>query len=271
MPSKRARRVIAAVASEETSRGAEPGFFQLPPYWEERPEMWFNQAEGLMRGLGITDPLYQAVLVQTALTRPQQEAVAHILEQSPQPPDVFQQLRAELTRIHGKSEWRRMGELFALPPLGDQRPGELLVQMKRLRPEDQDLWFRWQFFSRLPEWAQRQLAGHNGSVEELAARAEELLQKAPVAVPVAAAPEAEVVAAACNLTPRRPGPKKGGSAARKRRQSDEPNTGGQGTPGSGSAAETDPTPWERAGMCRSHWDYGDQATECNQPCDRSEN
>ena len=140
--------------------------------------MWFNQAEGLMRGLGITDPLYQAVLVQTALTRPQQEAVAHILEQSPPPPDVFQQLRAELTRIHGKSEWRRMGELFALPPLGDQRPGELLVQMKRLRPEDQDLWFRWQFFSRLPEWAQRQLAGHNGSVEELAARAEELLQKA---------------------------------------------------------------------------------------------
>jgi hypothetical protein len=85
-----------------------------------------EEAEGLMRGLGITDPLYQAVLVQTALTRPQQEAVAHILEQSPQPPDVFQQLRAELTRIHGKSEWRRMGELFTLPPLGDQRPGELL-------------------------------------------------------------------------------------------------------------------------------------------------
>ena len=44
--------------------------------------MWFNQAEGLMRGRRITDPLYQAVLVQTALTRPQQEAVAYILEQS---------------------------------------------------------------------------------------------------------------------------------------------------------------------------------------------
>jgi len=56
---------------------------------------------------------------------------------------MFSQLQAELTRINGKSEWRRMGVLFALPPLGDQRPGELLVQMKRLQPEDKDLWFRW--------------------------------------------------------------------------------------------------------------------------------
>jgi len=62
MPSKGVRRVIAEVASKETSRGAEPGFFQLPPYWEERPEMWFNQAEGLMRGRGITDRLYQFYL-----------------------------------------------------------------------------------------------------------------------------------------------------------------------------------------------------------------
>ena len=89
---------------------------------------------GADAGGKITDPIYQAVLVQTALTRPQQEAVAHILEVSPPPSDVFQQLRAELIRIHGKSEWKRMGELFALPPLGGQRPGELLMQMKRLRP-----------------------------------------------------------------------------------------------------------------------------------------
>ncbi len=151
----------------------------VTPYWEDRPELWFDQAEGLMRGRKITDPIYQAVLVQTALTRPQQEAVAHILELSPPPSDVFQQLRAELIRIHGKSEWKRMGELFALPPLGGQRPGELLMQMKRLRPSEADLWFRWQFFSRLPAWMQRQLAEDAGTVEQLAARAEDLMQKAP--------------------------------------------------------------------------------------------
>jgi hypothetical protein len=122
MPPKRAAWRVAAVASKGDHQGSDPGSFQLPPYWEDRPELWFNQAEGLMRGLKITDPIYQAVLVQTALTRPQQEAVAHILELSPLPSNVFQQLRAELIRIHGKREWRRLGELFALPPLGGQRP-----------------------------------------------------------------------------------------------------------------------------------------------------
>jgi hypothetical protein len=88
-------------------------------------------------------------------------------------------LRAELIRLHGKSEWRWLGELFALLPLGGQRPGELLMQMKQLHPMEADLWFRWQFFSRLPAWIQRQLAEDAGTVEQLATRAEDLLQKAP--------------------------------------------------------------------------------------------
>jgi len=205
MPPKRAPRRVAAVASDGDRQGSDPGSFQLPPYWEDRPELWFNQAEGLMRGRKITDPIYQAVLVQTALTRPQQEAVAHILELSPPPSDVFQQLRAELIRIHGKSEWKRMGELFALPPLGGQRPGELLMQMKRLRPSEADLWFRWQFFSRLPAWMQRQLAEDAGTVEQLAARAEDLMQKAPEVAAVAAVPT-EVVAAAHVPQPKKLGP-----------------------------------------------------------------
>jgi len=62
-----------------------------------------------------------------ALTRPQQEAVEHILELLPPPSDVFQQLKAELTRIHRKSKLKRVGKLFALLPLSGQWPGELLV------------------------------------------------------------------------------------------------------------------------------------------------
>ena len=50
---------------------------------------------------------------------------------------------------------------MALPHIGGQRPRELMAHMKWLRLADEDLWFRWQFFSHLPEWAQRQLARHN--------------------------------------------------------------------------------------------------------------
>jgi hypothetical protein len=81
------------------------------------------------------------------------------------------------------------------------------MQMKRLRPKEADLWFRWQFFSRLPAWIQRQLAEDAGTVEQLATRAEDLLQKAPEAATVAAVPT-EVVAAAHVLQPKKQWPKK---------------------------------------------------------------
>jgi len=89
---------------------------------------------------------------------------------------VFQQLRAELIRIHRESEWKRMGKLFALLPLGTQRPRELLMQMKRLCQTEGDLWILWQFFSHLPAWMQRQLAEDARTVEQLAYRAEDLHQ-----------------------------------------------------------------------------------------------
>ena len=59
-----------------------------------------------MRGHKITDSFYQSVLVRMALTRPQQEAVEHILEQKPPPSDALNQLKAEVIRLHGKSEWK---------------------------------------------------------------------------------------------------------------------------------------------------------------------
>ena len=61
--------------------------------------------------------------------------------------------KQQLTRIHQKSEWCMIvGELFALPPLLGGLSIELLANMEQLRPKQKDLWFRWQFVSRLPEW-----------------------------------------------------------------------------------------------------------------------
>ena len=46
MSPKRAARRVAEVASEDSRQGADPEAFQLPPYWEDRMELWFCQAEG---------------------------------------------------------------------------------------------------------------------------------------------------------------------------------------------------------------------------------
>jgi len=68
--------------------------------------------------------------------------------------------------MHEKTSWDRLAELFALPPCGGQQGTELLAAMQRLKPEDPELWFRWQYVSRLPEWIQRQLAEDTSPVQD---------------------------------------------------------------------------------------------------------
>jgi len=160
MPPKRARRTVAAAvaAGEEEPAGHAPGAFQLPPYKQARPIMWYKQAESLMDMRKITNPAFRLVLVQCALPDALQESVAHILEADTPASEAYSLLKAELTRMHVKTSWDRLAELFAMPPCGAQKGTELLAAMERLKPEDPELWFRWQYFSRLPEWIQRQLA-----------------------------------------------------------------------------------------------------------------
>jgi hypothetical protein len=112
--------------------------------------LWFRQAEGQMTMRNITNEYFKVILVQAALTNAQQDAVASILEQDPLPSDAYQSLKAELIRLHEKSSWDRVKELFALPPLGAQKPTELLATMQHLKPADPEFWFRYQYFSRLP-------------------------------------------------------------------------------------------------------------------------
>ena len=70
----------AVAASEEESAGSAPGAFQLPPYKQARPIMWYKQVESLMDMQKITNPALRLVLVQCALPNALQESVAHILE-----------------------------------------------------------------------------------------------------------------------------------------------------------------------------------------------
>ena len=71
---------MAVAASKEQPAGAALGAFQLPPYKQARPVMWFKQLEGLMDLCNIPNPTYHLVLVQCALSNTLQESEAHIFE-----------------------------------------------------------------------------------------------------------------------------------------------------------------------------------------------
>jgi len=223
--------------------------------------MWYKQAEALMDMRKITNPAFRLVLVQCALPDALQETVAHILEAEAPASTAYSQLKAELTRMHEKTSWDRPAELFALPPCGGQKGTELLAAMQRLKPDDPELWFRWQYFSRLPEWIQRQLAEDTSPVQELAKQVDELQRKAPPAATVAAvnAPAAEIAAVEQKRPPKNNWSHKN-PRDRKRPRSGDGGQGGRGD------AKRKPKTWETLGICEKHYFYGRTARECKAPC-----
>jgi len=134
--------------------------------------------------MDITNPAFRLVLVQCALSNALQESVAHIFEANLPASEAYSQLKAELTQMHEKTSWDRLAELFAMPPCGTQKGTDLLAAMEWLKPEEPELWFRWMYFSPLPDWIQRQLAEDTSPVRELAKCIDELQRKAPPAATV---------------------------------------------------------------------------------------
>jgi len=263
MPPKCARRTVAATvaASEEEPTGSAPEAFQLPPYKQARPIMWYKQAEALMDMQKISNPAFRLVLVQCALPDALQETVAHILEVDVPASTAYSQLKAELTRMHEQTSWDRLAELFALPPCGGQKGTELLAAMQRLKPDDPELWFRWQYFSRLPEWIQRQLAEDTLPVRELARWVDELQRKAPPTATVATVPTptGEIAAVEQKRPPKNTwSHKKPGN--RKCPRSGDGDQGGRGDD------KRKPKPWETLGVCYNHYHYRRKARDCKPPC-----
>ncbi len=90
------------------------------------------------------------------------------------------------------------------------------------QPDEEELLFRYMFFTRLPASTQRQLAEAKGTVEDLAARADELHRKAPkaAAATIAAATPESQVAAATHQHPPRKTQRGAAHSKRKRRRSE---------------------------------------------------
>ena len=133
-----------------------------------------------------------------------------------------------------------------MPPIGGQQANELLAAIEWLKPKEDNLWFRWQFFSCLPDWVQRQLVEDHRSVRELAVRAKDLMQKAPAAATNTfnAASEGVVEAAGSHTPKMKQWPKKRSGDSKGRLSI----KGGQGI---SSTPKIQNTQWSKLGLCQS--------------------
>jgi hypothetical protein len=99
---------------------------------------WFSSMEGIFELRGITSQRAQYFNVLAALPETMVVLIADLVEMSPLPADPFDQLKGRLVTAHQLTDIQRVEKLLALPPLGKQKPSELLAEMVRICPRGEE-------------------------------------------------------------------------------------------------------------------------------------
>lgn len=104
---------------------------KIPPYWSNRPDLWFLHVETQfrMRNITASNTKYDHVLA--ALPPETMELVADILL-NPPTTNKYDSLKTALLTRSRDSEERRFDALFNKMELGDAKPSELFRQMEAL-------------------------------------------------------------------------------------------------------------------------------------------
>jgi hypothetical protein len=126
----------------------------LPPFWAERPAVWFAQAEAQFSLAGISSETTKFFHVISQLDHwcaaQMEDIIISPPEQSP-----YTTLKAELVRRLTSAREYRIRQLLTLEEMGDRKPSQFLRDLRSLVPDDflRNIWS-----NRLPPNIQAMLA-----------------------------------------------------------------------------------------------------------------
>ncbi|XP_048005996.1 uncharacterized protein LOC125241518 [Leguminivora glycinivorella] len=153
---------------------------KLPPFWADKPKVWFAQAECQFHVAGITSDMTKFSHVISIID---QKLIGEIEDLVLDPPkeDKYETLKKELIRRLAVSEQERVDRLVSEEELGDNKPSTFLRRLRSLAGTTKDetllrqLWMR-----RLPTNVQAILAAHTDlSLEKLAGLADNIIEVSP--------------------------------------------------------------------------------------------
>ena len=111
---------------------------KLPPFWPANAAAWFRTVESMFELRGIVDERSKFFNTLHALPEATIVLIADLVEAEPLPPLPFTDLRRRLMTAHQLTDIQRVEQLNCLPPMGAQKPSELLAEMIRLCPHGQE-------------------------------------------------------------------------------------------------------------------------------------
>lgn len=103
---------------------------RLPAFWRDDPSLWFNQVETILASQKLGDEQNFCLIV-AQLEKTEIEQIRDILA-SPPNGTRYQQAKKRLVAAYEETETKKLHRLFNDVELGDQRPSQLLRQMKSL-------------------------------------------------------------------------------------------------------------------------------------------
>jgi len=121
---------------------------RLPPFWPDRPAIWFSQAEAQFELAAITRQRTKFNYVVSQPNKQQAAEVEYIII-SPPEHEPYNQLKAELVRRLSTSHEQRMRQLLSHEEMGDRKASQFLRQLKGLAPDVPDEFLRTIWASRL--------------------------------------------------------------------------------------------------------------------------
>jgi len=113
---------------------------RLPPFWPDRPAVWFAQAESQFELAAITRQRTKFNYVVSQLNHQQAAEVEDII--SPPELEPYDRLKAELVRRLSTSREQRVRQLLSHEEMGDRKPSEFLRHLKSLAPDVPDDFLR---------------------------------------------------------------------------------------------------------------------------------
>lgn len=149
---------------------------KVPPFWPERPEIWFAQVEAQFGIAGIVTDLTKFNTVVAAI---ESNVLSQISDAILTPPEngKYENLKKCMIERFCDSEQKKMQKLLSDIELGDRRPTQLLSELSDLakdRVSDDFLKSLW--LQRLPGHVRAILQASNASLTELAKLADKILE-----------------------------------------------------------------------------------------------
>lgn len=237
---------------------------KAPPFWPERPELWFAQLEGQFTLTGVTTDVTKYSYVLTHIETRYAREIRDIVTRPPAE-GKYEAVKTALIQRLTATQEQRTRQLLEHEELGDRKPSQFLRHLRTLADANiPEQLLRTLWMGRLPTQVQVILATcTTDRIEDVAEQADciiEVISRTTIAAAISTPANSLLEEQIKTLTQQVE--RLTMQARRSRARSQSRNR----TPRERSKSRTDKQAITDNSLCFYHQRFGEEARKCQQPC-----